>query len=93
LLENAGATVLEPEYSGRLTFCCGGPAESLFPKRARQIAGKRMEQLAGTGRDVAAMCPICLANLRSAADGNDATVRDISEYLVRAYGGSSHRSA
>jgi hypothetical protein len=89
LLERAGATVREPEYSGRLTFCCGGPAESLFPQRAREIAGKRMEQLARTGDDVAAMCPICLANLRNAAEGRGVTVRDISEYLIEAYGGSS----
>ena len=93
LLENAGATVREPEYSGRLTFCCGGPAESLFPRRARQIAAKRIEQLASTGHDVAAMCPICLANLRNAAEGEGVTVRDISEYLVRAYDGSSHGGA
>jgi Fe-S oxidoreductase len=89
LLENAGATVREPEYAGRLTFCCGGPAESLFPKKAREIAGKRMEQLTRTGHDVAAMCPICLANLRSAAEGKGVTVRDISEYLIEAYGGSA----
>jgi Fe-S oxidoreductase len=90
LLENAGATVREPECSGKLTFCCGGPAESLFPSRARQIAGRRMEQLARTGHEVAAMCPICLANLRNAAEGKGVTVRDISEYLVGAYDGSSH---
>jgi hypothetical protein len=93
LLENAGATVREPEYSGKLTFCCGGPAESLFPSRACQIARRRMEQLARTGHEVAAMCPICLANLRNAAEGKGVTVRDISEYLVRAYGGSSHGEA
>jgi Fe-S oxidoreductase len=93
LLENAGASVREPEYSGKLTFCCGGPAESLFPSRAGQIAARRMEQLARTGHDVAAMCPICLANLRNAAEGKAVTVRDISEYLVRAYDGSSHGEA
>jgi hypothetical protein len=48
-----------------------------------------MEQLARTGHDVATMCPICLANLRSAAEGKGVTVRDISEYLIDAYGGSS----
>jgi Fe-S oxidoreductase len=89
LLENAGATVREPEHSGKLTFCCGGPAESLFPSRASQIAGMRMEQLACAGHDVATMCPICLANLASAADGKGVTVRDISEYLIQAYGSPS----
>ena len=24
----------EPEHAGRLTWCCGGPAESLYPKKA-----------------------------------------------------------
>jgi Fe-S oxidoreductase len=85
LLEKAGAAIREPEYSGKLTFCCGGPAESLFPSKARDIAAKRMEQLASIGQDVAAMCPICLFNLRNAAEGEDVAVRDISEYLVRAY--------
>jgi Fe-S oxidoreductase len=84
LLEKAGATIQEPEYSGRLTFCCGGPAESLFPSKAREIASRRMEQLASMGHDVATMCPICLVNLRNAAQSEDVSVRDISEYLVRA---------
>jgi Fe-S oxidoreductase len=85
LLEKAGATIREPEYSGRLTFCCGGPAESLFPSKAREIAAKRMEQLASTGQDVAVMCPICLMNLRNAAEGKGVAVRDISEFLMKAY--------
>jgi Fe-S oxidoreductase len=88
LLENAGATVREPECTGKLTFCCGGPAESLFPQKAREIAGRRAEQLARAGRDVAAMCPICLANLRTAGEARGVTVRDISGYLIDAYVGS-----
>jgi Fe-S oxidoreductase len=93
LLEKAGATVREPEYAGRLTSCCGGPAESLFPQKAREIASKRAEQLARAGHEVTTMCPICLANLRSAAEGSGVTVRDISEHLIRAYGGSSQEGA
>ena len=69
-----------------MTFCCGGPAESLFPSKAHEIAGKRMEQLVDMGHDVVTMCPICLFNLESAAEGKGAAVEDISEYLVKAYG-------
>ena len=89
LLEKAGATIHEPEYAGKLTFCCGGPAESLFPSKAREIAGKRMAQLATKGHDVVTMCPICLLNLKNAADGKGIAVEDISEYLVKAYGDGS----
>jgi Fe-S oxidoreductase len=85
LLEKAGATVREPEYSGKLTFCCGGPAESLFPSKAREIANKRMEQLSTLGRNVVAMCPVCLLNLKNAAGKKNITVKDISEYLVQTY--------
>ena len=86
LLERAGTTIHEPEYSGNMTFCCGGPAESLFPSKAHEIADKRMEQLVDTGHDVVTMCPICLFNLESAAGENGVAVEDISEYLVKAYG-------
>ena len=87
LLEKAGATIHEPEYSGKMTFCCGGPAESLFPAKAREIASRRLEQLVGTGHDVVTMCPICLHNLEKAAAGNGTAVKDISELLLEAYGG------
>lgn len=87
LLETAGATIHEPEYSGKMTFCCGGPAESLFPSKAHEIAGKRMEQLVEMGHEVVTMCPICLFNLEGAAEGKGAAVEDISEYLVKVYGG------
>jgi Fe-S oxidoreductase len=81
LLKNAGATIHEPELSGRLTHCCGGPLESLFPSKAQTIAVKRVDQLAGCGDRVATMCPICLANLKRAA-GTTLEIKDISEYLV-----------
>ena len=86
LLEKAGARIIEPEYSGKLTFCCGGPIESLFPGKARSIAEKRMAQLKSNGNNVAAMCPICLINLKNAAaKEKDMSVKDISEYLAEAY--------
>ena len=89
LLQKAGATVVEPEFSGKLTHCCGGPIESFFPGRARTIAEKRIEQLTAAGGDVAVMCPICLVNLRHAAGRDKHEIRDISQYLVDAYCGES----
>ncbi len=81
LLKNAGVKIHEPELSGKLTHCCGGPLESLFPGQAHAIATKRVEQLASCGNRIATMCPICLANLKRAA-GTALEVKDISEYLV-----------
>jgi Fe-S oxidoreductase len=86
LLEKAGIETREPEYSGKMTFCCGGPAESLFPDKARDIAGRRIEQLDGEGRDIVTMCPICLHNLEKAAEGSGIAVNDISELLLKSYG-------
>ncbi|MBN2243300.1 MAG: (Fe-S)-binding protein [Acidobacteria bacterium] len=87
LLEKAGVTARDPEFSGKMTFCCGGPVESLFPDKAGEIAGRRIKQLAEAGNDVVTMCPICLHNLEKAASGNGVSVRDISELLLQAYGG------
>lgn len=84
LLKNAGVTIHEPELSGKLTYCCGGPLESLFPGKAHAIAAKRVEQLASCGSRVATMCPICLASLKRAA-GTTLELKDISEYLAGAY--------
>jgi hypothetical protein len=86
LLRKAGVRLHEPELSGRLTHCCGGPLESLFPSKSHEIAKKRAEQLASCGDRVATMCPICMANLKRAA-GPRLGVCDISEYLVHAYCG------
>jgi len=86
LLRQAGATVRAPEASGRLTFCCGGPIESLFPARAHDVAARRVAQLSGLGCGVATMCPICLVNLRGAADGwGAAGYRDLAEILAEAF--------
>jgi hypothetical protein len=84
LLKKAGARLHEPELSERLTHCCGGPIESLFPGKAHEIAQKRLSQLAECGNKITTMCPICLINLKEAAK-NDVTVTDISEYLAMAY--------
>ena len=83
LLSAAGLTVGEPANSGRLTWCCGGPAEALYPAKAAAVAEQRIEQLRAVAPDCVAMCPICLVNLRKAANGT-IRIRDISEYLIDA---------
>jgi len=89
LLAKAGVTLREQEDSGKATQCCGGPIESLFPSKAKEIAKTRISQLEKSGcKNVAAMCPICLLNLKNAANGNGVGVRDISEYLAEAYCGN-----
>jgi Fe-S oxidoreductase len=85
LLTRAGYTVKEPKDNRNLTHCCGGPIESLFPKMAHQIGGKRVEQFKETnGRAVATMCPICMATLQQAANGK-LEIDDISSFLVKAF--------
>lgn len=81
LLAASGRVVLEPTNARALTWCCGGPAESLYPEKAAAVARSRIEQLAAVGRDCVTMCPICLVNLEKAA-GDTVSVRDISDYLI-----------
>ena len=82
LLRQAGARIHEPELSGKLTHCCGGPLESLFPAKAHEIAAKRINQLAECRNTVATMCPICMAILKRMARP-EMKIQDISEYLVK----------
>ena len=83
LLAETGLTVREPEKAGRMTWCCGGPVESLYPEKALANARKRVEQLAAVSSEVVTMCPMCFVNLSGAApDG--VTFNDISHYLHRA---------
>ena len=85
LLEGAGYTINEPANTKSLTYCCGGPIEALFPKKAFEIGRNRVEQLRAAGGDcVATMCPICLATLSKAADGT-LPMDDISALLAEAY--------
>lgn len=85
LLSTAGISLKEPDLSRRMTHCCGGPIESLFPSKAHAIAEKRVEQLVSTGAPGAVtMCPICLLNLKESA-GDEIALRDISDVLVEAY--------
>jgi len=77
LLAAAGLAVGEPENAGKLTWCCGGPAEALYPAKAAAVAAKRVEQLREVAPDCVTMCPICLVNLRKSAHGT-MRFRDIS---------------
>ncbi len=102
LLAAAGIDVAEPDSAGQLTWCCGGPAEALYPAKAAAVAADRVAQLREIACDCVTMCPICLVNLRKAADGamsagategadgaappGSIRFRDISEYLVEAIG-------
>jgi Fe-S oxidoreductase len=87
LLTAAGLTVREPASSGKQTWCCGGPAEALFPARAAAVAASRVSQLRAVAPDCVTMCPICLVNLRKAAPDGSLRVRDISSYLAGAADG------
>ena len=84
LLKQCGISLVETELSGKLTHCCGGPLESLFPGKAMEIAKKRVEQLSDCAKEVITLCPICMANLKRSAPA-DMSIRDISDYLVKAY--------
>jgi Fe-S oxidoreductase len=84
LLAAAGITVREPENTGRQTWCCGGPVESLYPAKAVANAEKRAAQLRAAATDAVTMCPMCFVNLRTAA-GDSMRFKDISQYLREAY--------
>lgn len=84
LLENAGIAIQEPSDAGKFTYCCGGPVESLYPKKAKEKAAQRIEQLKNACPQGVTMCPICLVNLQKAANG-EIKLDDISSYLAQAY--------
>lgn len=84
LLSKAGADLREPDLSGKNTHCCGGPIESLLPSKAHEIAVKRFNQLAAMDCPVAVMCPICMVNLKGAANGEGPRFFDIADLLAQA---------
>ncbi len=84
LLRATGLTLREPEYSGRMTWCCGGPVESLYPEKAAANAATRVAQLRAASSEIVTMCPMCLVNLSGAAQEGTG-ISDISEYLRRAF--------
>jgi Fe-S oxidoreductase len=84
LLAATGLTLRDPENSGRQTWCCGGPVESLYPAKAAANAEKRVAQLGEVASEAVTMCPMCYVNLSNAA-GSTMRFKDISEYLREAY--------
>lgn len=84
LLRAGGLTLAEAAQSGTATWCCGGPAESLFPERAAANAAVRVGQLRAVAGTAVTMCPICLVNLKKAGAGS-LEVEDISSVLRRSY--------
>ena len=80
LLNGVGLDVKEPVHSKSRTWCCGGPAESLFPAKAEAAAKQRVNELAQLSSQGVTMCPICWVNLEKATDGR-IHFQDISEWL------------
>jgi Fe-S oxidoreductase len=78
-LERLGVQCVEVRGSGNFTNCCGGPAESISPKLAREVMERRVQELQATGAPIVAMCPICLGNLRKSG----AHVEDLSTVMAR----------
>lgn len=86
LLEASGVEVLEPQPKTRkLTFCCGGPVESISPRFSKQIARMRLEELGEICDNAVVLCPICYANFSRVKDSR-VRIKDISQYLIRASG-------
>ncbi len=83
LLEAAGYKVLEPRRTREMTYCCGGPVESISPKLALRVAETRIGELREKSSRIVTLCPICYANLSRASSENE-TVRDIALYLADA---------
>ncbi|MHB1434550.1 MAG: (Fe-S)-binding protein [Thermoplasmata archaeon] len=84
LLRRGGVEIHEVERSGKMTQCCGGPIEMLFPARSNEIASQRVEQLSQASQRVVTLCPLCLANLRRVAPAG-LEISDVSGYLAQAY--------
>ncbi len=85
LLESAGYKVVNPRRWGRLTYCCGGPVESISPGLAKKIAEERARELTSTDSPIiATLCPICYANLRRALQdiNSDRKIEDIAVLLA-----------
>lgn len=85
LLRNGGVGIVEPDRGKELTFCCGGPIESITPRLSKSIAQLRMEELAALGNTIVTMCPICYVCL-SRVKPAEVTITDISHYLHAIYG-------
>ena len=60
-----------PPRHGELTYCCGGPVESLSPQLAKSIAKERYEELKQVDEKIYVACPICLLNLSEFGEVHD----------------------
>ncbi|MGC8663399.1 MAG: (Fe-S)-binding protein [Thermoplasmata archaeon] len=68
-----------PERHGTTSYCCGGPAELIYPNLSESISYRRFNELKSTGADkIVTACPICFANL-----SKDDTVFDLAEILEK----------
>lgn len=81
LLDFAGADVVEPERSGLLTYCCGGPIENLAPGISSEVSTKRGTELKSYCDMVLVACPICLANLSRVSSKTGIHPIDVLEVL------------
>jgi len=83
LLRSSGIECIDVRNSGKVTYCCGAPVESLSPKLSKEIAKIRFSELKEVGCEIVTFCPLCLANLKSFGD-----IKDIAEVL----GGADDRT-
>ncbi len=83
LLLNKGYNINEAMRSKKLTFCCGGPVESIFPSLSNAIAKNRVKELSSLSNKIVTMCPICYINLKKVSKDYNSTIYDISELLSR----------
>ncbi len=88
LLKKTGIEPLIPYYGGRLTHCCGGPIEALFPEKTSQIAKRRIEHFKKGENEgdnghipVVTACPICHLNLHEAVS-DKTVVEDVSNVFI-----------
>jgi len=81
LLSKKGYDIKEARRSKKITYCCGGPIESIFPSLSHEIAKNRVEELSNISSNIVTMCPICYINLNKIASNYKAKVYDISEML------------
>jgi glycolate oxidase iron-sulfur subunit len=73
---NSVAEVRMPERNGKLSMCCGGPDELLFPDIAKNVSVQRYKDLKGKSDNVVTICPLCYNNL-----AYDKNVKDFPEFI------------
>ncbi len=83
--------LLDPERSGRNSFCCGGGGGMSFldEPAGQRVNQERSRELLSTGANTVAVgCPFCTTMLEDGvnaqAEGNEVPVKEISELLLEA---------